>query len=93
MKFELSMEKELHTRTVYTFIDMLSDVGGVYNVVSILGALATYVILSQFGDDVMVSKLFKKQNAQGKDGKKALVNNKFAEKSKDFVNTDLAAIK
>jgi len=72
---------------------MLSDVGGAYNVATLAGALATWVLLSQFGDDAMVSKLFKKQNAQGKTGKAALMNNKFTENSKKFVNDDLSAIK
>ena len=93
MRFELAMDRELHTRTVYTAIDMLSDVGGAYNVASLAGALATWVLLSQFGDDVMVSKLFKKQNEQGKAGKKSLISNKFTENSAKFVNNDLNAIK
>ena len=62
--FELDLDKKLIERTVYTILDVLSDIGGIWSVL----VWAVFTLLSVFNynkfDDAIITRFFKVKDDQ-----------------------------
>ena len=67
LTFNLDSEKVKHSRQIYSYLDLLSDVGGLFDILKIIGS---YIVL--FGslmtgsklDRHLVSRIFKRTDSR-----------------------------
>lgn len=48
-----------YERTAYTFLDWLSDCGGVFESISLIGLLVTFIFTKQMFYSSLISKIYK----------------------------------
>ena len=59
VSFEMNMDMDLIVRVSYTFIDMLSDIGGIQSIIISTFALILSVLNHNYFDSYMAQKLYK----------------------------------
>lgn len=90
--FELNLDQITHSRKVYTFSQMLADLGGFYEIAWLFGSVVSMVFVKSLGDNKLVSKMYKRNTEEGK-AAKAHMKTKFDSKAEAYVEEDLTAMK
>jgi len=90
--FELNLDQITHSRKVYTFSQMLADLGGFYEIAWLFGSVVSMVFVKSLGDNKMVSKMYKRNTEEGKEAKKHMTE-KFNSKAEAYAEEDLKAMK
>ena len=87
--YEMSLNKDHYTRTVYSSLDWLSDIGGISTAISAMFGLLIKVLMYQEVDFYLISKLYKRKHiVEGKTSDDETVNSDDEKDTPETEKTD-----